>query len=100
MAKKFLEQNVRRTEWISLDERHPPLLKQGGSWDCSDDVLVVVITHDTPQIGRYEVDYMNGENYWVINGKDGKTKEFIEGTNERFVTHWLPFTPMPEKKKK
>lgn len=43
---------------------------------------------------------MNGECYWVINGKEGKVKEFIEGTNERFVTHWLPFTPMPEKKKK
>lgn len=95
MAKEFNVQNA-RTVWISLDERHPPLLEQGGSWDCSKDVLVVTITHDTPQIGRYEVDYKNGENYWVINGKDGKTKEFLEGTNERFVTHWHPLPPMPK----
>ena len=92
---KCLEQNS-KTEWISCDERHPPLLNICGSWDCSDDVLIVVITPPVPLIGRYEVDYMNGESYWLITGTTGKTKEFLEGTNERFVTHWRPLPPMPK----
>ena len=69
--------------WISVEDELPKINPNGGEWEFSDDVIVVL--EDDIAVGRYERDNSTDEHYWVLYGVD---KDLV-------VTHWMPLPQAP-----
>ena len=104
VAVKALKESI-QSGWRRLEEERPPILKNNGSWLCSEEVLLYHAVHEDILVGRFEVDLIEGRAYWLIIGKEGKQPEFeeldaqLEALSDegypghyRNFSHWMPIS--------